>query len=86
MKQTTILFIAILSLIFHSVSLAEGTYEEEIVIRLVKTHVTSGAVWLGNGKSTFLSLYEEPANPKSDKAVLLLHSMGMHADWPEIIS
>ncbi|MGK0297923.1 MAG: pimeloyl-ACP methyl ester carboxylesterase [Gammaproteobacteria bacterium] len=86
MKQTTILFIAILSLIFHSVTHAEGTYEEEIVIRLVKTHVTSGTVWLEYGKNTFLSLYEEPADPKSNKAVLLLHSMGMHADWPEIIS
>jgi pimeloyl-ACP methyl ester carboxylesterase len=86
MKQTTILFIAILSLISQKVSHAEGTYEEEIVIRLVKTHVSSGTVWLGDGKNTFLSLYEEPADPKSNKAVILLHSMGMHADWPEIMS
>lgn len=86
MKQTVCLFIVILSINVHAQGALSGSYEDDQVVQLVQSHARAGIVWLGSGKKTFLSLYQEPANSVSSQAAIVLHSMGMHADWPEVIA
>ncbi len=61
-------------------------YETKLVTSLVADRSPGGAVWLGSGRNTFLSLYRETAHPNSKNAAIILHSMGMHVDWPDLIS
>jgi pimeloyl-ACP methyl ester carboxylesterase len=86
MKQTICLFIVIIALD----SLAQGTssesYEDSQITQLVQSHVQEGVVWLGPGSKAFLSLFLESQEPEGVRAAIILHSMGMHADWPELIA
>jgi hypothetical protein len=61
-------------------------YEKQLMLRLVADRSPGGAVWLGSGRNTFLSLYREATDLNSKNAAIILHSMGMHADWPDLIS
>jgi hypothetical protein len=85
LKLTIFLFSIIFSLNATGEGYSPRNYEDELVIRLVKNYTDNGVVWLGRGKNTFLSLYTEPANPEIQQAAIILHGMGMHADWPELI-
>jgi predicted alpha/beta-hydrolase family hydrolase len=86
MKQTILLFIVIFSLNTRGEGISTGSYEDDRVLNLVRSHTRGGIVWLGSGKKTFLSLYEESTGEEKLRAAIVLHSMGMHADWPELIS
>lgn len=59
-------------------------YEDALVQQLVRTHARSGIVWLGPEQPPRLGLYSE-AGPDSTRAAIILHSMGMHADWPDLV-
>ena len=86
MKQSIPLFIVILTLNLQAQGISSTTYENDQVLRLVMSHAQRGMVWLGSGETTFLTLYREPADHESKRAAIILHSMGMHADWPDLIS
>ncbi len=43
-------------------------------------------VWLDTGGTDFLALYNEQSNGYAKGAIIILHAMGTHADWPQIIS
>ena len=62
------------------------SYEDELTTRLVQNHAHRGIVWLNTGIKPFLALYQQSEDSESTRAAIILHSMGMHADWPEIIS
>ncbi|NNE37617.1 MAG: DUF3530 family protein [Gammaproteobacteria bacterium] len=61
-------------------------YEKRLMSRLVEDRSPGGAVWLSTGRNTFLSLYRESSTLDTKNAAIILHSMGMHADWPDLIS
>jgi hypothetical protein len=65
---------------------APADYEKDLMLKLVEGRSPGGAVWLGTGKNTFLSFYEEASSEHTRNAAIILPSMGMHADWPELIS
>ncbi len=53
--------------------------------QIVDAIVTGEAVWLQAGKQRFLALFtaEEGEHPKG--AVVLLHGMGLHPNWPDVV-
>lgn len=59
----------------------EGRWAEQVVQQLFDGE----AVWLDADGTEFLGLYMEPAGePKG--AVVLMHGVGVHPDWPQVIN
>lgn len=60
--------------------------EERFAEQLLKNGLDGSAVWLKTGNQQFLSLYLESSGPKNYGAVILLHGIAGHPDWPGVIS
>ena len=60
--------------------------EKQIAGKLIEQLHAGEAVWLGEDKTRFLGLYTETFLDQRQDAILLLHGMGAHPDWPEVIS
>ncbi|MDX1519762.1 MAG: alpha/beta fold hydrolase [Gammaproteobacteria bacterium] len=43
-------------------------------------------VWLGSGEQEFLAIHTEQMTPEPLGAIILLHGLGAHPDWPIVIS
>ena len=61
-------------------------YEDEVAITLNRADIPGDKVWLTSASGTFLALFIDEILTRSNRGVIILHSMGSHADWPEIIS
>jgi pimeloyl-ACP methyl ester carboxylesterase len=44
------------------------------------------SVWLEAGNHRFLAIYTEPSGDVRHGAVILVHGVGVHPDWPEVIN
>lgn len=86
MKKVIFLINIIFSLSFNAQGLELRAYEDDQVVQLIRSHSLDGVVWLDAGKKTFLALYQEPPIANSLQAAIILHSMGMHADWPGVVT
>ena len=60
--------------------------EKQIADKLTKELRTGEAIWLGKGNTEFLGLFTETFLQQRNDAILLLHGMGAHPDWPDVIS
>lgn len=60
----------------------EKRWSEQIVDSLVVGESCS----LDAGGTPFLGIYTAADNGPGDRAVILLHGMGVHPDWPEVIN
>ena len=60
--------------------------EKQIADKLVKQLHAGEAIWLRDNKTEFLGLFTETFLSRRQNAILLLHGMGGHPDWPEVIS
>jgi len=60
----------------------EQRWSEQIVDGLL----VGEAVELKAGETTFLGIFTEASDGPSDRAVILLHGIGVHPDWPEVIN
>lgn len=54
--------------------------------QIIDTLLVGDAVDLSAGENTFLAIYAEASDGSADRAVILLHGIGAHPDWPEVIS
>lgn len=61
-------------------------WEKRITEKLAENLKTTEIIWLEAKGERFLALYQDQTNETSYGAVILLHSMGGHADWPQTIS
>ncbi|MAS82017.1 MAG: hypothetical protein CMF45_04950 [Legionellales bacterium] len=61
-------------------------WEKRTSEKLMENLETTETIWLEGKGERFLALYEAQTNETSYGAVILLHSMGGHADWPQTIS
>lgn len=43
-------------------------------------------VWLGAKEDRFLSIFSEQLTEKAQGAAIIIHGMGGHADWPDIVA
>ncbi len=60
--------------------------EKQIADKLTKELRAGEAIWLGVGNTEFLGLFTETFLQQRNDAILLLHGMGAHPDWPDVIS
>jgi len=82
------LLLLILLILADSVSYAEETsaYEDGLTGRLAGIYVDGESVWIPLEDRPFLGLYRKSTSPGPTRVALILHSMGAHADWPDVIS
>lgn len=64
---------------------ASESPEDVITERLVAMYPDTEIVWLRANGERFISLYRQPAQ-QSERAVILVHGMGQHADWPDVVA
>ncbi len=61
-------------------------YEQRVGKQLSTGETAGEAVWLKTGGGEFISLYRDYSTAKPRGAVILLHGMGGHPDWPEVVN
>ena len=60
--------------------------EKQIAEKLEKELRAGEAIWLGEENTRFLGLMTETFLQQRNDVILLLHGMGAHPDWPDVIS
>jgi len=68
-------------------SLASDTAKEKRWANQVIDGLFDGeAVWLQAGQTKFLGIYTESATKPAKGAVIVLHGVGVHPDWPDVVN
>tara|TARA_R110000782_G_scaffold45916_3_gene101793 strand:+ start:373 stop:1317 length:945 start_codon:yes stop_codon:yes gene_type:complete len=90
MKQIYRLSIIFSLLLISNLPAISGTldrnWEKQSTEKLANTVKGSEMLWLNAKGEDFLALYTSQTNKTAHGAVILLHGMGGHADWPQTIS
>lgn len=76
----------ILSLCSGNTAAYDSSYEEAIAMQLAEGKAEDEVVWLQANGREFISLYTNYTTEQPKGAIILLHGMGGHADWPEVIN
>ncbi len=86
-RKYMILLLNILFLvIFSQVTLASDLAKEKRwADQIVDSLMTGEAVWLNDGKNKFLGLFTESTKPKTQGAIIVVHGIGVHPNWPDVI-
>jgi len=63
-----------------------GDYERGVSEKLAEAQEPGKAIWLSAGPDEFLALFESSEIPGPGRAALILHGLGGHADWPDVIA
>ena len=85
-KITALALLSCLILVSSLVQATDQAREKRWAAQIQETLLIGDAVWLKDGKGKkFFSIYTQ-ASSKPKGAVLMLHGLGMHPDWPEVIS
>jgi len=53
--------------------------------QIVDALIEGGPVWLTAGEHQFLGIYTEAEPPGSQRGVIILHGIGVHPDWPQVV-
>jgi len=61
-------------------------WEKRASDKLAEEVEATEVLWLDAGEEQFLGLYTDQSNEVANGAAIILHAMGSHADWPQIIS
>ncbi len=78
-------FLCLLTTYAHAGS-RDSEWEQEISTRLAEQAEVTETVWLSAGEEKFLALFNQQTGDKASGAIIMLHGMGEHADWPRVIS
>ena len=73
--------LTIVPVAFASDSAKEQRWSEQIVDAIL----VGEPVWLEAGETRFLGIYTPEISNEAKGGVILLHGMGVHPDWPEVI-
>ncbi|MCS3902113.1 pimeloyl-ACP methyl ester carboxylesterase [Methylohalomonas lacus] len=80
------LFVLACSLLQAPGGFAASEREQQLAERLAAQTGSGEQVWLTAGDEPFLALHNAVLGALPRRAVLLVHNMGGHADWPEVIA
>jgi alpha/beta superfamily hydrolase len=87
MYQIGVVFFLLLShVLLVSADTLDLDREKQVADKLAKEVKNTEVLWLEANGEKFLALLNSQTNEKAHGAVIILHSMGGHADWPQIIS
>ncbi len=62
------------------------SYEKRIAKQLAAGKPASEVLWLQTKGGEFLSLYRGADSDQAKGAIIILHGMGGHPDWPEVVN
>ena len=85
-NQIVLLFIILLQTTTLTWAAADLAREQRLAEEISDAVVVGDPVWLVAGEQKFLGIYTEPDTDERRGAVILLHGMGVHPDWPEVIN
>lgn len=82
------LFLAVVVLLGCAGAGSSSGYEREQMLagRLIESVETGEPVWLQADNRDFLALHHAALGALPRQAILLIHNMGGHPDWPEVIA
>lgn len=88
-RHPATVFTVVVCLVFFA-TLAHAAFkprENRWAAQVQETLLVGDAVWLKDGKGVkFFSIYTAANTAKPKGGVLILHGLGLHPDWPEVIS
>ncbi|MBT7950879.1 MAG: DUF3530 family protein [Gammaproteobacteria bacterium] len=80
-------FIVFLLLAYPSLSLTySDSYEQRIAKQLLEGRTAQEVLWSKAGGREFVTLYQGYYTDQPRGAIILLHGMGAHPDWPQVIN
>ena len=65
---------------------SDDNWEKRISTRLMDKAEASDFFWLGSTDSSFIAIFNRHKGEEEKGAAIILHSVGGHADWPEVVS
>ena len=65
---------------------SDYNWEKRISIGIAEKAKVTELLWLETINNSFLALFNSLNSEETKSAVIILHSIGGHADWPEVIS
>jgi pimeloyl-ACP methyl ester carboxylesterase len=74
------------ALCHHYAFATDTVLEKQWSDELVKAADTGEIVWLDQRSGKFLSLYKEDTTGSPQGAAIILHTLGAHPNWPEVIA
>ena len=77
-----ICFFAFFSQISNASDLAK---EKRWADQIVDSLMIGEAVWLEDGKTRFLGLFTDSATNKTQGALIVVHGIGVHPNWPDVV-
>ncbi|NOG61532.1 MAG: DUF3530 family protein [Proteobacteria bacterium] len=90
MRQNLQISVVIILFFISAISVSADVLDrerEKLVSEKLAEEVEQGEVlWLEANGEKFLALLIKQTNVKANGAVIILHGMGAHADWPQTIS
>jgi len=89
MAKKTLLFLVSLYLfgiLLTLSSMPEANQEKQFSQQLATVVTIGEAVNLPSGDNEFLAIYTKTHAPNARGGIILLHDLGTHADWPDIIT
>lgn len=79
------LLILLILLPLQQISATDDAKEQRWATQISDALLTGDAVWLPRKSGKFLALFAENQRSKARGAVILIHGIGAHPDWPEVI-
>lgn len=69
-----------------SLPAADNSYEQNLEAALAQRIEQGEPVWLNAAGDRFLGIYLQQSSKQARGAVIIVHGMGGHPDWPEVIA
>lgn len=80
------LLIALLIITPGMVTASDVAKEQRWADQIVDALLDGEAEWLKAGDQEFLAIYTEPSEGEIKRAAIVLHGIGVHPDWPQVVS
>ena len=84
--HTGIFFYLFLNTFIVEGNSSDYNWEKRISIGIAEKAKVTELLWLETINNSFLALFNSLNSEETKSAVIILHSIGGHADWPEVIS
>lgn len=81
-----ILYVLLCGVLPVCLSAAGNSYEQELDKALASRVEQGEPVWLDNTGDRFFGIYHQQLTDKAQGAVIIIHNMGGHPDWPQVVA
>ncbi len=86
LKTTVVLILLLIPAFLVRADALDRQFEQQVSEKLADEVKDGEVLWLNAKGEKFLGLLVKQTNPIANGAVIILHGMGAHPDWPQTIS